>query len=167
MRFNVGRNLVKLVKLLSPIVGSLLGLGLSVAAAETPPSHPAGRITSRLLIAPSSSRLAGGTAKLAAGPLSRDGSLYVGDYRIKVFPYFFKSESGRLFIRVSESALRRMMMGLPAGFVGHSKTNGSGLTRGITAKAMPTANDRGALAFTVATENGPLVFNTSYRIIKP
>ena len=153
------------MKLLFPLVGSLLALGL--AAAEIPRSDSAGRISSILVIAPSSSNLAGGTAKLAAGPLNRDGSLYVGVYRIKVFPYFFKNESGRLFIKVPEGALQRMTHGLPAKFEGHARTNVSGLTRGITAQAMPSTNDHGALTFTVATDNGPLVFNTSYRIAQP
>jgi hypothetical protein len=167
LRFSAGRNLVSLLKLASPLVGSLFALGLSAAMAEAPLSHPAVRISSKLVIAPSSSRLAGGTAKLAAGPLSRDDSTYVGDYQIKVFPYFFKSENGRLFIKAPETAFRRMTGGLPTTFAGHARTNGSGLIRGITAQATPSANDRGALTFTVATENGPLVFNTSYRIVKP
>ena len=167
MLFDAERNLVGLLKRLSSLIGSILALGLAAAAAEIPLSDSADRISSILVIAPSSSKLAGGTAKLAAGPLNRDGSLYVGDYRIKVFPYFFKNESGRLFIKVSEVALQRMTHGLTAKFVGHARTNVSGLTRGVTAKAMPSANDHGALTFTVATDHGPLVFNTSYRIAQP
>ena len=145
----------------------LLAFGLTISSADTPPLHFAERINSKLFIAPSASRLAGGTAELVVGTLSRDAFEYVGDYRIKVFPYFFKNESGRLFIKVSDPALRRMVQGQVTGFSGHAETNGSGLTRKITAQAMPSASGQGALTFTVATENGPLVFNTSYRIGKP
>jgi hypothetical protein len=144
-----------------------LALGLSIARADPPQLNSTGRIAAKLFIAPSSSELAGGTARLAVGPLSRDGSFYVGDYRIKVFPYFFKSERGRLFIKVSDAALQRMTTGFTATFAGHARSDGSGLIRGITAKVMPRANDHGDLAFTVATENGPLVFNTSYRVGQP
>lgn len=122
------------------------------------------RITSRLIVAPSSSKLAGGTAKLIVGVMSREGSTYIGEYRIRVFPYFFKNEKGRLSIDVSEPALHRMVGGHVTHFAGRATTNGSGLTRRVTARAMPAAKDHGALTFTVATENGPLVFNTSYRI---
>ena len=125
------------------------------------------RINAKLFIAPSSSKLAGGVAKLLVGTLSRDALEYVGDYRIKVFPYFFKNESGRLFIKVSEPALRRMVGGHVTSFSGHAKTNGTGLTRKIIAQARPSADGIGALTFTVFTENGPLVFNTSYRIDQP
>lgn len=122
---------------------------------------------SRLIVAPSSSRLAGGTAKLVVGTLSREDSSYTGEYRIKVFPYFFKNETGKLLIKVSETSLRRMIEGDPTSFSGRAITDGTGETRGITAKVRPAASDHGALTFTVATENGPLVFNTSYRLDRP
>ena len=155
------------LKLISRLGALLLVLGLTAARADTPPLHLPERINSKLFIAPSSSKLAGGVAKLVVGPLRRDALEYVGDYRIKVIPYFFKNESGRLFIKVSERSLHRMVQGHVTGFSGHAETSGSGLTRKITARAIPTANGCGALTFTVATENGPLVFNTSYRIDKP
>lgn len=124
-------------------------------------------IASKLLVAPSSSQLAGGTAKLVVGVLSRDNSSYTGEYRIKVFPYFFKSETGKLLIRVSETSLRKMIEGDATSFAGRAITDGTGETRPVTAKVLPAAGDHGALTFTVATENGPLVFNTSYRIASP
>lgn len=124
-------------------------------------------VTSKLLVAPSSSKLAGGTAKLVVGVLSRENSSYTGDYQIRVFPYFFKSETGKLLIRASETSLRRMVEGDAASFAGRAITDGTGETRQVTAKVLPVASDHGALTFTVATENGPLVFNTSYRIASP
>lgn len=93
--------------------------------------------------------------------------MYEGDYRIKVFPYVFKNETGRLFVNVSEAGLRQMVGGGVTRFTGRATTNGSGLTREITAKATPAGGGRGALTFTVATEDGPLVFNTSFRIAQP
>lgn len=127
----------------------------------------AGQVDSKLYIAPSSSKLAGGTAKLDAGPLSRKGAAYVGGYEIKVVPYFFKNETGRLFIQVPEAAFGHMVDGLPTSFTGRATTTRTGQTRKVTAHAMPAANDHGDLTFTVATDNGPLVFNTSYRIGRP
>ncbi|MEO7723665.1 MAG: hypothetical protein ABIU29_03120 [Chthoniobacterales bacterium] len=124
-------------------------------------------ITSKLLVAPSSSKLAGGTAKLIVGVLSREDSSYTGEYRIRVFPYFFKSETGKLLIGVSETSFRRMIEGDATSFAGRAITDGTGETRQVTAKVLPAASDHGALTFTVATENGPLVFNTSYRIASP
>ncbi|MEP6600906.1 MAG: hypothetical protein ABJB49_03755 [Nitrospirota bacterium] len=145
---------------------ALFALGQPIWGADLPPGDSAAYRSATLYIAPSSSKLAGGTAKLVVGSLSRSGLAFVGDYRIKVLPYFFKNESGRLFIEVPDAALRQMIGGAVTGFKGRATTNRSGLTRKITAKAKPSAKDRGALTFTVATVNGPLVFNTSYRIEK-
>lgn len=153
-----------LLKLIAPFIALLLAQGLTSSRADTPSLRLPERIEAKLIIAPSSSKLAGGVAKLVVGPLSREALEYVGDYRIKVFPYFFKSESGRLFIKVSEEALRRMVRGDVTGFSGRAETDGTGGKRKIVAQATPSANGCGALIFTVATENGPLVFNTSYRI---
>lgn len=123
-------------------------------------------VTSKLFVAPSSGKLAGGTAKLIVGVLRRSDAAYVGEYRIKVFPYFFKNESGKLLIPVSDTSLRKMIEGDATSLMGRAITDGTGETRRITAKVLPSANDHGHgdLTFTVATENGPLVFNTSYRI---
>ncbi|MEO5719616.1 MAG: hypothetical protein ABIR29_13740 [Chthoniobacterales bacterium] len=143
------------------VVLSILALSLPEVGADT--------ITSRMFVEPSSSKLAGGTAHLVVGVLNRHDSSYTGNYRIKVFPYFFKSESGKLLIKVSEPLLKRMIAGGATSFAGSAITDGTGETRKITAKARPAASDprAGALTFTVATENGPLVFNTSYRIGRP
>ncbi len=123
-------------------------------------------VTSKLLVAPSRGKLAGGTASLVVGVLSRSESAYVGEYRIKVFPYFFKNESGKLLIKVSDTSLRQMIDGDATSLMGRAITDGTGETRKITAEVLPSASDHGhgSLTFTVATENGPLVFNTSYRI---
>ncbi len=134
------------------------------AGAEVSEANPVRQSDSQLYIAPSSSKLAGGTAKLDAGPLRRDGSAYVGGYEIKVIPYFFKNETGRLFIHVPTEAFDHMVDGLPTSFTGRATTSRTGQTRKVTARATPSANDHGDLTFTVATDNGPLVFNTSYRI---
>ncbi|CAN5556221.1 hypothetical protein BH18VER2_BH18VER2_02800 [soil metagenome] len=141
-----------------------LGLGVLVFLTFAQPGAVADDVSSKLIVAPSSSSLAGGTAKLVVGVLSREKSAYTGQYRIKVFPYFFKNESGKLLIKVSETSLRRMIEGDATNFAGRAITDGTGETRRVTARVLPEASDHGVLTFTVATENGPLVFNTSYRI---
>lgn len=140
----------------------LLGSGADFA-----PAVAAGIGDSNFSVATSSSSLAGGTAKLIVGTLHREGDNYVGGYRLKVFPYFFKSEKGRLFIGVSAPALRRIRRGRAIIFAGQASAEGTALTRKIVGKATPSGNDHGSLNFTITTENGPLIFNTSYRLVKP
>ncbi len=118
----------------------------------------------KFFIEPSSSSLAGGRARLTVGTLSRQGGALIGSYQIKVTPYFFKNEKGRLSIMLSEPSLRKLLQGIPAEFTGEAKTDRTNKTRPITASATPSTKDRGALVISVATENGKLLFETSYRI---
>lgn len=136
------------------------------SGADFAPAMAAGMGDANLLIATSSSSLAGATAKLIVGTLRREGENYVGGYQLKVFPYFFKSEKGRLSIRVSDSALSRVRRGRAIIFAGQASAEGIKLTRKINGKATPSGENAGALDFTVTTENGPLVFKTSYRLVK-
>ncbi len=146
----------------SLIVLLLLGLGANFSPA---PATVIG--DPDFFVATSSSSLSGGTAKLIVGALRRQGENYVGDYRLKVFPYFFKSEKGRLFIKISEPALRRIRQGRAITFAGQASAEGTELTHKIAGKATPSGKDGGNLSFTITTKNGPLVFNTSYRLVKP
>ena len=84
-------------------VFQMLGV-TSVVHAERPDStagtSSAG--TRKLFIGPSSASVALGKASLIVSPLThRDGN-YVGDYQLKVRPYFFKSEKGSLLLAASD-----------------------------------------------------------------
>jgi hypothetical protein len=135
----------------------------SSSAQATPPSRNPAAITRKLFIEPSSTSLAGGKARLIVGTLNRQQVSYVGDYQLKVWPYFFKSEKGALSMIVSDESLRKLTQAVPVAFTGKAMTDGSDKTRPIDARATPSATDRGALTFSIQTENGKLVFNTSYR----
>lgn len=145
------------------LIASLACLSSLSAADSSASPAPVG---AKLVIEPSSSSLAGGTAKLAVDPLSRSGLNYVGEYQIQVIPYFFKNENGHLVIEVSDSQLRQMEDGTVTSFVGEAKANTSEQKHKISAKATPADGSSGALIFTVATDSGPLIFNTSYRILR-
>lgn len=118
---------------------------------------------SRILIEPSSASLTGGNARLTTTALSRKAGAYVGDYQLKVTPYFFKSEKGRLLINVSDASLRKLINGNAVEVTGKATTSGTAETRVISATATPLGSDRGSLIVAIHTENGRLVFNSSYR----
>src|SRR4026207_77645 len=99
-------------------VFQMLGV-ISVVHAERPDSTAgtsrAG--TRKLFIDPSSTSGAlRGKASLIVSPLThRDGN-YVGDYNLKVRPYFFKSEKGSLLLAASDEAVRKLQAGKPLKF---------------------------------------------------
>jgi hypothetical protein len=96
--------------------------------------------------------------------LTRDGGAFVGDYQIKVAPYFFKNETGKLTMLISDASLAKLTGNSAVEFTGRATTDGTNKSRPVRVKAVPTTRLGGALMISVATENGALVFDTSYKL---
>lgn len=142
----------------------LLTLGLSVSHAERHYSADTSDAGSRkLLIDPSSTSVAlRGKASLIVSPLThRDGN-YVGDYQLKVKPYFFKSEKGSLLLSASDDAVRKLHTGIPINFTGKAVTLKDGRTHTVLGRATPSSGDRGSVTFSIVTDDAKIVFKTSY-----
>ena len=120
----------------------------------------------RLFMAPCSTRVSLGKASLVASPLTHKGAFYVGDYQLKVLPYFFKSERGTLALEASDDLVKKLMEGIPIEFVGKAADNKNGKPKEISGKATPSTTDQGSVTFSIATENGTMIFNTFYRFSK-
>ena len=111
-----------LIARLTIAVFVFLMLGVtSVVHAERPDSTAgtSNAGTRKLFIDPSSTSVAlRGKASLIVSPLThRDGN-YVGDYQLKVRPYFFKSEKGSLLLAASDDAVRKLQAGTAINFTG-------------------------------------------------
>jgi hypothetical protein len=132
----------------------------------TPPARS--RPTDRaLMIAPSSAPVASGKATLTIGPLRRTGDIFAGDYQVKVAPYFFKSEKGKLAIEVPAESLAKVINGKSAEITGTATTNGKGeRKRRIDATATPADGNRGALKLWFVSGGRKMVFNTSYQFVE-
>jgi hypothetical protein len=148
------KRITSLLALLAPLWTS------AIAAPPATNAAPAGRV---LIIDRSSTAVSGGKATLSIGPLKRAADIYAGDYQMKVSPYFFKGEKGRLAIVVSGESLARVTKGMKAEITGTATTNGKeGETRRIDATATPSDNNRGALKLWFIAGDRKIVFNTSY-----
>ena len=148
-------------------VFQMLGV-TSVVHAETPDStagtSSAG--TRKLFIGPSSASVALGKASLIVSPLThRDGN-YVGDYQLKVKPYFFKSEKGSLLLAASDDAVRKLQA-TAINFTGQAVTHKDGRTHTVLGRATPSSRDRGSVTFSIVTDDAKIVFNTSYHFPAP
>ena len=155
-----------LIARLTIAVFVFLMLGVtSVVHAERPDStagtSSAG--TRKLFIDPSSTSVAlRGKASLIVSPLThRDGN-YVGDYQLKVRPYFFKSEKGSLLLAASDDAVRKLQTGTAINFTGQAVTHKDGRTHIVLGRATPSSRDRGSVTFSIVTDDARIVFNTSY-----
>jgi hypothetical protein len=120
-----------------------------------------------LLISRSSTSVAGGgKATLTIGPLRPQGDIYSADYQVKVSPYFFKSEKGKLAIIISRESLENAGKGMPVEITGTATTSGESQPRQINATAIPRTKDEGSLKVWFMSGGKKTVFNTSYRLVR-
>jgi hypothetical protein len=119
-------------------------------------------VTRKLFIDPSSTSVALGKASLIVSPLIHRNGNYVGDYQLKVRPYFFKSEKGSLLLAASDDSVRKLRAGTAIDFTGKAVTRKDGRTHVVLGRATPSSGDQGSVTFSIITENGKMVFNTSY-----
>ena len=133
----------------------LLFISAIPVRAQIPPSR-------RMFVEPSSSSVALGRANLVVTPLCVNATSYAGKYQLKVTPYFFKSEKGTLILAAPEVSTEKLAAGNPVEFTGKATNTGNGKVKAITGKITPANKDCGAVTFSVSTDNGLMVFNTSY-----
>jgi hypothetical protein len=120
-------------------------------------------VTRKLFIDPSSTSIRLGKATLIVSPLTRRGGNYIGDYQLKVRPYFFKSETGSLVLGASDDFVRRLQSGRAIDFTGKAVTREDGTTHVVLGRATPLSGDRGTVTFSIVTEkNAKIIFKTSY-----
>jgi hypothetical protein len=116
-----------------------------------------------LIIDPSSMPVAGGKATLIIGPLHRADGIYSGDYRIKLFPYVFENEKGRLAIVVSDESLAGINQGRVTAIIGTATTSGKGgLSRHIDATTTPININSGTLKLWFMAGKRKMIFEPSY-----
>jgi len=127
-------------------------------------AETSGAVARKLFIDPSSTSVALEKASLIVSPLIRRNGNYVGDYQLKVRPYFFKSEKGSLLLAAPADAVRKLRAGTAINFTGKAVTRKDGRTHVVFGRATPSSPDRGSVTFSMITDDdGKLVFNTSYR----
>ena len=100
---------------------------------------------------------------MIVGALRRNAGTYIGDYQLKVSPYFFMSETGTLSMIVSDESLRKLTQGIPVAVTGQATTKNSGKTRAVNAKLTPAVKDRGSVTFSFTEMDTKLIFKTSYQ----
>src|ERR1700752_1515326 len=109
------------------LVFLILG-GMSPLHSDTfkPTAAKSDAITRKLFVDPSSTSVALGKASLIVSPLAHRNGNYVGSYRLKVRPYFFKNERGSLLLAVSDDSLRKLQAGIAINFTGKAVTHEDG-----------------------------------------
>ncbi len=145
-------------------ISSLFLLLLFVSRA-TPAPPPATDFASRVwLLDNSVMPLSGAKATLIVGPLTRKNNLYVGDFKVKVFPYFFKNDWGRLAINVPDSALVALDAGKAVAISGKSISLKNGDVRHVEITATPIDRYHGNVSLWFMVGTTKMIFTPAYRV---
>jgi len=121
----------------------------------------------RVDIRPTTTSLYIATVTMTMPPFTRRDAVFSSSYAARVFPYFFWSESGRIWITVPADKLRRVARGEPVDFTGHG-TSDSGDERRIEGRAVPTGPTSGRILVRVyVTKRIHLNFDTTYELQGP
>jgi len=140
---------------------SLLLLASGWCAAQSVPT--ATRSASRVLILENSTMpLATARATLIIGPLTRTNDIYAGDFKVKVFPYFFKSDRGRLAINIPDEALAAADQGKTVSFSGTSTSTKNGIVRRIEITATPMDREHGTVTLWFMAGDQKMIFTPAY-----
>lgn len=120
-----------------------------------------------LTIETSSMPVPAGKATLIIGPLLRTNGVYAGDYQLKVFPYFYKNEKGRLAINVSDEAIVQAGQGKVVAITGTATASGAGgRCLLIAATATPADINHGTLKLWFTADERKMVFEPAYHLVE-
>lgn len=150
------------MKLKSAILGLLVLSSGNAAIGQVAASLTQAAVPRKLVIHPTSTSVAGGKASLTISALRRKAATYIGEYDLKVSPWYFKNETGKLMMVVSEEALRKLTQGIAVNFTGRATTDADGTTRPINARATPSGNTQGSVTFSFVGDEKKVTFNSTY-----
>jgi len=126
-------------------------------------NDPPGRFN-KVAVRPATASFIIGTVTMTIPPFLRRNAVFSSTYSAKVFPYFFYSEQGRIWIVIPDDDLRRVSLGEAVDFKGHA-TSDSGDERRIEGRATPTGPLAGKLRVKVlVTRRIGLTYNTTYEL---
>jgi hypothetical protein len=136
-------------------------LATTWGAAQTTPTatNPASRT---LILDNSSMSLPTAKATLIVGPLTCSNHVYVGEFKVKVFPYFFKNQRGLLAINVPEAAQAAFDQGKPVTVSGTATSTKDGHVREVQIMATPKDSDHGTVNLWFTAANQKMIFNPAY-----
>jgi hypothetical protein len=147
------------------LLAVFLAAGKLVSTAALPPPACVSGHYSEVTVNPADASIYVGKVSLAMSPLTRRGNVYTSDYSVKVFPFFFFNERGRISIEVSAEQLQQLARGETVDLKGHA-SNSRGAERRIEGRAVSDAagGDHGKIKVRVwVSKNIELAFNTAYR----
>jgi len=149
-----------------PRIAAIAALALACAAPATSAGDALARFNV-VAIRPTTASIFIGTVTMTMPPFVRRDGVFSSTYTARVFPYFFWSESGRIWIVVPGDKLLRAAKGEPVDFTGRGVSS-SGDERRVEGRATPTGPSGGRIRVRVfVTRRIYLNFDTTYELRGP
>lgn len=120
----------------------------------------------KLVIEPSATTTSMAKCELTVGALECKKQVLNGSYAIKVIPFSFKNDHGSLMLAMSDENAQKMAHGETIEFSGVATSAKDGKTKAIKGRTKPATGEAGAVSFVVTTEDGDLLFNSAYQVVK-
>lgn len=118
---------------------------------------------SKVTVETSSTSIYIGKVTLSVGTLTRKDGYLSGDYKAKVFPYWFMGEHGTFRLKASDEDFARIAKGEVVEFAGDAQ-NSDKEVRKITGRATPADAATGKFKVRIfVTEKIQLIFNSTYK----
>jgi hypothetical protein len=127
----------------------------ALAAATNSPSRV-------LILEDSTMALPTAKATLIIGPLTFTNGSYVGDFKVKVFPYFFKNDWGRLVINAPAEAQVALDAGKVVSVTATSTSLKKGTVRHIEITATSIDHDHGNVSLWFMAGKTKMIFTPAY-----
>jgi hypothetical protein len=138
----------------------ILGVVAAPLQAENNPGLP------KLFIEPSATKTSMAKCELTVGTLECKEESLSGSYVIKVTPFAFKNDRGSLSLAISPENVKKLALGQTVEFTGLATSARDGKTKAIKGQTQPKAGGHGAVSFVVTTEDGDLLFNSTYKVVE-
>ena len=115
-------------------------------------------------IKPATASLIVASVTMTMPPFTRKKVVYSSTYFAKVFPYFFYSERGRIWIAIPDADLLRAARGEPVDFKGQAVSD-AGEPRRVAGHAVPTGPAPGRIRVRVfVSRRIALNYDTTYEL---
>ncbi len=144
------------------LLGSLLFSALALIAPLQAETAPIATGWDRITVAPMKTSIYIGSVTLTPGVFRREGSTLTATYSVKVFPWFFWGETGRITVTLSDADLARLAKGETAEFTGDG-VNQKNRPRKVTGRAQPADATSGKFKVRILADGYELIFNSTYR----
>jgi len=142
---------------------ALAALALAAAACARGADDAPARFN-RVAVRPTTASLFIATVTMTIEPFVRRDAVFSSTYSARVFPYFFWSERGRIWIVVPADKLRRVARGETVDFAGRAISE-SGDERRLEGRATPAGSSQGQIQVRVyVTRRIHLTFDTTYEL---